>query len=147
MKNTIKNFAIIMILSIFFVPTLTIKTYASSSSVLTTPIETVSNTQTDNNYANINGLENEIMPNTPIEVVQDRITKKGNEVVDLIQRIAKPISEAVFCISAFVSVFGIFGRSGAVMKGLIGMALSVVVYTSILFAPEILQWGSMWLSH
>lgn len=150
MKNTIKNFILMIIFSVCLLPAFTVGAYASDTAISTTPIGTVStsnqSTSTQNNAVNITQVENEVMPKTTIDQAKTWATRKGNDIISLLQTIVQPLAVVVFIVSAFVAMFGVFGHGGVTMKGIIGMAISVVMYTGVLFAPEIIQFVSGWLA-
>jgi hypothetical protein len=151
MKNTIKKFILMFLFSVCLLPAFSVGVYASDTAISTTPIGTVStsnqNTSTQTNGAvNIAQVESEVMPKTTIDQAKVWATRKGNDLVSLLQTIVQPLAVIVFIISAFVAMFGVFGHGGVTMKGIIGMAIAVVMYTGVLFAPEIIQFTSGWLA-
>lgn len=159
MKSKLKNIVITLLLSICVIPMFGIGVFATGTDTLSTsPTQTISSNGTlSTNSPNINSpelRENEdggwVMDSNITNVSMDKATnwanRKGFDVVKFLQTIVQPLAIIVFIISGFVAMIGSFGRGGFVGKGLLGMGISIVMYTGVLFAPEIIQFFSQWLS-
>lgn len=150
MKNAVKNFILMILFSVCLLPMFSIGVYASNTTISNTPINTVStndqNTTTGTKPVNSTDLEKNFMPSVSMDKAKNWANRKGTDVVGLLQTIVQPLAVIVFIISAFISMFGVFGHNGVVLQGIIGMAIAVIMYTGVLFAPEIIQFTSGWLA-
>lgn len=98
---------------------------------------------------NINTLSNSVnsqVPNVQVQEVESWIDRKGGDVIRVLQKFAQPFSVIIFISGAIMSLFGIFGNGKMFWKGVIGMGIAVVMYTVILYSPEILDFLQVWLS-
>lgn len=86
------------------------------------------------------------LPNVSYNEAKDLVERKTFDVVRLLQTFGKPFVIIVFLGCAGVSLLGLLSKSGNLAKGLIGMFLSGVLYTAIIYAPEIVHFFSTWLS-
>ncbi|WCK56947.1 hypothetical protein PP175_27540 (plasmid) [Aneurinibacillus sp. Ricciae_BoGa-3] len=72
--------------------------------------------------------------------------KKAYDVVHFLQKVIEPIAIIFFILCAVMSMAGSFGNSQLVGRGMWGMAISVVVYAGILYAPELMNFTVGWLA-
>lgn len=98
----------------------------------------------------INGTSNDEiptveMPNVTIDVAQNFVERKGFDIIALLQTFAQPFSIALFIFGAFLALIGAFGKTGAVLKGLLVMGIAVIVYATVMYAPQLLDLGNGWL--
>lgn len=81
-----------------------------------------------------------------LEDFEDRILSRMLDIVSLLQTIAKPLCIIFFIICAIgVLVSVVFGSKNQKMF-IIGLALSVITYVAIIFAPDLVLFFAGWLS-
>lgn len=97
-----------------------------------------------NDTSKIDGSE--YIPNTTMGDANRWVSDKGDDLVGLGATIAQPISVLGFILGLFITLIGAFSRSSHLSKGLLVMAISIVVYVGAVFAPEIVFYFSNWLS-
>lgn len=85
------------------------------------------------------------VPNVQIEQAKTFVERKGFDVVELLQVFAQPFAIILFIFGAFVALMGAFGKSSSMMKGVLVMAIAVVIYAVTLSAPELIDFGNAWL--
>ncbi|AMN30969.1 hypothetical protein BFS06_12215 [Clostridium perfringens] len=88
----------------------------------------------------------DVLPNVGLEKASGWASKKGNDIVSFLQTAVRPLAIAIFIGCAILSLFGAFGGSGVLSKGLWGMGIAVFMYTAVTFAPNLLDFFSTWLS-
>ena len=71
---------------------------------------------------------------------------KGGDMVGFFTTIAEPIAVIIFILSAIMLAVGALAKGDWFKRGLFGMALSIVMWTAVVFAPELIQFFSEWLS-
>lgn len=144
--NRIKNIKILFIgllLAFLITPLFTI---TSSATVGTSKVDPITGAITDTTNTTKSDIEDAVgIPNVTIDDAKDLVEKKTYDVVSLLQVFAKPFTIICFIISAIVTVMGAFGRGGYVSKGILGMFISGLVYTAVMYAPQIVQFFSTWL--
>lgn len=86
------------------------------------------------------------IPDTTIEDANQWVSKKGEDLVGLGGTIAEPIAILGFMLGLFITLAGAFTKSNHVIKGLIVMAISIVVYVGAIFAPDLVHYFSTWLA-
>lgn len=143
----------------------TINAFADSSSTMSTtqvkPVEKSSatdkladNTISKNNKAlDVQNKPNreplsatDVVPNVSVDKATHWATNKGSDAITFLQSAVRPIAIIVFIISALVALCGgVFGGN-AVTKGLIGMGISVFMFTAVTFAPDLVNFFSNWLA-
>jgi hypothetical protein len=74
-----------------------------------------------------------------IEEVEGYVEEKGNRFISFLQYAAEPVLIIAFILSALIASFGAIGDGNLITKGLMGMIISGVSYSAILFAPELLS--------
>lgn len=138
-------------------PTLT---FAATGTNVST-VEAVSNTTTQNvagtnsttsttgttggtSMSDIDGSKQ--IPDTTINDANNWVAKKGNDLVGLGGTIAEPISIIGFMVGLLITLAGAVSKSNHIIKGLLVMAISIGVYVGTVFAPELVQYFSTWLS-
>lgn len=77
---------------------------------------------------------------------EDYVGKKLFDVVGFCQSFIKPLTYVTFIISTIALLFGVVTGSKSKFKGLLGMAFSIFVYVAVVFAPQIVEYFSAWLS-
>lgn len=96
------------------------------------------------NMSDIDGSS--YIPDTTIEDANQWVNDKGEDLVGLGGTIAEPLSIIGFMLGLFITLAGAFTRSNHIVKGLLVMAISIVVYVGTVFAPELVQYFSTWLA-
>jgi lipopolysaccharide export LptBFGC system permease protein LptF len=86
------------------------------------------------------------VPKVTITQAEKWAERKGFEVVHLLQKVVQPFAIIIFILSAFMSMFGAFGNSQLVGRGMWGMAIAIIMYAIVLYAPEILDSAMAWLA-
>lgn len=117
--------------------------YATSNEVSTTPIETIE--QMTEEEALQNRVDN-MVPSVSIEQATEVVESKMNDVVYLLQRIGKPLAQIAVIVSMIVALFGVFGDSSLLSRGLVGIVIAGLVLFLISYAPEILDFVSSWMA-
>ena len=107
--------------------------------------QTLSTTQTDENGNKYYSASGEI-PSVNAKQATDWAERKGGDFVNFLQTFAYPFSLALFVISVFLVGIGAIAKNDWFKRGIFGMAISIVVFTATIFAPELLQFFSEWLA-
>lgn len=84
------------------------------------------------------------LPEVSIDQATDWADRKGGDATNFLQVGGQWLAIIVFIISAVLTMFGAI--AGKVSKGLIGIFLSIVMYTGITFAPMLIDFFSQWLA-
>ena len=121
--------------------------YASNSVTIKneSPLLINESTNTDNS--------SRVLPsNTPqgdgsLKKAEEYVEDKLFDVVGFFQSFIKPLTYVTFILSAIGILVGIIFDSGrSKMGGLLGMIFSIIVYVSVVFAPQIVEYFGAWLS-
>lgn len=72
--------------------------------------------------------------------------RKGNDLVGFFTTAAQPLAVVIFIISAIMLAVGGMTKGDWFKRGLLGMAISIVMWTAVVFAPELIQFFSEWLA-
>lgn len=78
------------------------------------------------------------LPTTNVTDAEAKIEQKAWNIISLCQTIGKPICIIGFIIGAIIALFGALGKKGAA-PGLIACLIAGVMYVSINYAPEIVN--------
>lgn len=148
--NKLKSSVILLAL----IPTVSIMSpisaFAEGSNVSTVSkisdsnVKKVKNSSKKMDTSKIDGSE--YIPDATIEDANQWVNKKGDDLVGFGSTLASPLSIIGFMIGLFMTLLGGFTRSRVLGKGLLVMAISIVVYVGVVFAPELVQYFSGWLS-
>ena len=138
LNSKIKNFVIAFILSILILP-VGFSTPASATITVNNGVSTINSSSDYENIANGD------LPNTSMDEISNKIEGKTYEVVYLMQSFAKPFCYIIFIACAIIAVFGAISKTAYLTKGLIGFFICGIVYTAILYAPEIVYFFSNWV--
>lgn len=146
--NTIKDIKFLLIgllLSILIVPLFTLTSFATVDTSKVDPItgainETQTNTNTNTSIDDAVGL-----PPVTMDEMTDLVERKTYDVVNLLQVFVKPFAVICFIGCAIMTLIGSFGHGGYVGKGLLGMFIAGMIYTAVLYAPQLVQFFSTWL--
>lgn len=87
------------------------------------------------------------IPETTIEDANQWVADKGNDLVGLGGTLAEPIAIIGFMLGLFITLLGGFTKSSVLSKGLLVMAISIIVYVGVAFAPELIHYFSSWLAN
>lgn len=101
--------------------------------------------QVDENDNIISNPADKIMTKVTLEEAETKILKKVNDIVKLVQKIVLPLCILTFIISALHVLFGLFSRRGPIW-GFIGMGISGVTFTCVLYAYDIVYFICNYLS-
>lgn len=156
MKIT-KKCIVFFVTLMMILPIFSMNVYADTMS--TKSVETINKEKTAKSVDNVakntiknnsNSLEvynnDKTLPKTDIKQATNWATRKGTDVVYFLQNIVKPLAIAVFIICGLITLFGAIGGKGYVSKGLVGLCISVIIFTATSFAPEIVEYASRWLA-
>lgn len=122
--------------------------YASNSSIIKNEspvLITESNIDTNTNNGIIS-KNNTIQGGGSLDKAEDYVESKLFDVVGFLQSFIKPLTYVTFIISTIMVLFGVITDSKSKFKGFLGMAFSIFVYVSVVFAPQIVEYFSSWLS-
>lgn len=72
--------------------------------------------------------------------------EKGGDMVGFMTTVAEPVAILIFIASAIMLAVGALAKGDWFKRGLFGMALSIVMWTAVVFAPELIQFFSEWLA-
>lgn len=144
LSKAIHFIALSIVLALYFLPTLAFATSNTYSS------DTLKNSKDTMDGVVIHGSKTEEipkveLPDVSIEVAQNYVERKGFDVIALMQTFAQPFTIGLFILGAFMALLGAFGKTGAVLKGVIVMAIAVVIYATVLYAPQLMDLGNAWL--
>lgn len=141
--NKIKKLLPIVMIGIFLNSGVS---YASNSSIIKNEspvLITEPNTTTSNGIISKN---NTIQSGGSLDKAEDYVENKLFDVVGFLQSFIKPLTYVTFIISTIMVLFGVVTDSKSKFKGFLGMAFSIFVYVSVVFAPQIVEYFSSWLS-
>lgn len=72
--------------------------------------------------------------------------EKGGDIVGFFTTIAEPVSVLIFILGAIMMAVGALSKGDWFKRGVFAMALAIVMWTAVVFAPELIQFFSEWLS-
>lgn len=72
--------------------------------------------------------------------------KKGGDLIGFFTTMAEPLAVIIFILSAVMMAVGALAKGDWFKRGVVGMAIAVVMWTAVVFAPELIQFFSEWLS-
>lgn len=105
------------------------------------------------NEADMATRENRVMANTTIQgdgslkKAEEYVERKLFDVVGFFQSFIKPLTYVTFIISAMTILFGVITSSKkGLTLGILGMAVSIIIYVAVIFAPQIVEYLGAWLS-
>ena len=102
---------------------------------------------TSNKYGPSQEVVDGILPETgSMEDASAWGERKMYEIVELLQRWVQPFAIIIFIICSFLILFGAIGNGRLLGIGMTGIALTLLVYAGVLFAPEILNFFSSWVA-
>ena len=140
--NKVKLFVVTLLLGVIVLPLCYINTINVGATSRVAQIELIDEETTNTNESN----EEALLPSVTMDDAMNHLEEKVFDVVKLLQVIGKPFCIVAFIICAILTLLGTFGKSGYVMKGLVGMLICAIAYTCILFSPQIVNFLSTWLA-
>lgn len=72
--------------------------------------------------------------------------RKGDDLVGFFTTAAQPLAVLIFIASAIMLAVGALAKGDWFKRGLLGMAIAIVMWTAVVFAPELVQFFSEWLA-
>lgn len=87
------------------------------------------------------------IPDTTMDDANQWVNRKGDDLVGFGGNLAEPISIIGFMLGLFLTLAGALTRGTYLGKGLLIMAISIVVYVGAVFAPELVHYFSSWLAN
>lgn len=72
--------------------------------------------------------------------------RKGDDLVGFFTTVAQPLAVLIFIASAIMLAVGALAKGDWFKRGLLGMAIAIVMWTAVVFAPELIQFFSEWLA-
>ena len=118
--------------------------YASNSSIIKNESPALIEGSTSNR--GIISQQNTVQSGGSLDKAEDYVETKLFDVVGFFQSFIKPLTYVTFIISTIMLLFGVVTDSKSKFKGLLGMAFSIFVYVAVVFAPQIVEYFSSWLS-
>lgn len=85
------------------------------------------------------------IPNVTMDEVSDWVDRKGFEIVGLLQRFVQPFAIIIFIGCAILALIGAFGNGKLVSSGILGMVIALVLYSVVVFAPELMDTFLNWV--
>lgn len=120
-------------------------TLLATTTLETAPVTTVEEKTTEEEgweaYQESVGL-----PDVTVERASGFVQSKLYDIVEMLQIIVRPLAMIAVVVSLLTALFGAFGDSGLVYKGLIGVVIAGLCYFGVMFAPEILDFIFSWMS-
>ena len=120
--------------------------YASNSSIIKNESPVLITESNRNMNNGIIPKNNTIQSGGSLDKAEDYVENKLFDVVGFLQSFIKPLTYVTFIISTIMVLFGVVTDSKSKFKGFLGMAFSIFVYVSVVFAPQIVEYFSSWLS-
>lgn len=142
-KNTVALLAIVAIMGVSSVPTEATTILEGTSPSLIEAGVGNGNAKIDNGIANNNSI---IQGGGTLSKAESYVDDKLGDVVGFFQSAIKPFTYVMFIISAIFILLGIVTGSKNKFYGLLGMAFSVIVYVAVMYAPQLVDYFSAWLS-
>ena len=145
------NFKMILKGMITFVATILMLGFANSvfatDSVDLSPVQPITE-QSSTDYSNSNEIfyETGELPAVEIEQAANFISGKLGDVIKFLQLIIKPLCVLMAALCLGMSVFGIFGDSGLLTRGLVGLFFTALCYFGVMHAPELVGFINSWMS-
>lgn len=118
--------------------------YASNSSIIKNESPTL--IEGSASSRGIISQQNTAQSGGSLDKAENYVETKLFDVVGFFQSFIKPLTYVTFIISTIMVLFGVVTDSKSKFKGLLGMAFSIFVYVSVVFAPQIVEYFSSWLS-
>lgn len=134
-----------------FVMMLTIPTIAfGNDSVSLSPVQPITNTETKPTVGITNPndkfYETGELPSVQVEEAANFISGKLGDLIQGLQLIIKPFCVLMAALCIGMSVFGIFGDSALLSRGLFGLFLTAICYFGVMYAPEIVEFIHSWMA-
>lgn len=118
--------------------------YASNSSIIKNESPVLITESNTNN--SIISKNNTVQGGGSLDKAEGYVEDKLFDVVEFFQSFIKPLTYVTFILSTIMVLFGVVTDSKSKFKGFLGMAFSIFVYVSVVFAPQIVEYFSSWLS-
>lgn len=112
---------------------------------VTTETTTGENEEGTHNPADIPYTGNLIEEGVTVDDLGNKIIDKMVDVVDLLKKIAAPLSVIMFIVGAILMVLGAFGKRDGISKGIVVCLLSIVMYSLCMYAGPIISAVNNWL--
>lgn len=112
---------------------------------VTTETTTEENGEGTHNPADIPYTGNLIEEGVTVDDLGNKIIDKMVDVVDLLKKIAAPLSVIMFIVGAILMVLGAFGKRDGISKGIVVCLLSIVMYSLCMYAGPIISAVNNWL--
>lgn len=142
LKN-IKTVIVALVLSLLIMPFFFSTPVHAESLAVNNGVTHIDENTTSN--SDTSAIDSAQLPSTSVKEVSDLVEKKTYDVVTIMQVFAKPFASVIFIFSAILTLFGAITKGG-MSKGLIGMFIAGMMYTAVMYAPEIVHFFSTWLS-
>lgn len=124
--------------------------YAGNSSIIENEspilINEINSNEISENPINVTSRESIIKSGGNLDKAEKYVESKLFDVVGFLQSFVKPLTYVTFIVSTIAMLFGVITDSKSKFKGLLGMAFSIFVYVSVVFAPQIVDYFSSWLA-
>lgn len=143
--NKIKMIGFLFAVGIMFTLTGGLEPVYATNNIATKPIETIENSNISEKEQLENRVDN-MLPSVSIEQATEVVENKMNDVVYFMQKIGKPLAQIAVVASMLIALFGVFGDSSLMIRGLFGILIAGFVLFLISYAPEILNFVSSWMA-
>lgn len=146
-KNLFKGFfALFMVFTLLGISNVVF----GNDSVNLSPVQPITNSSSNqsSNYSNANDkfYETGELPSVPIEDAANFVGGKLGDLIIGLQLIVKPFCVLMAALCIGMSVFGIFGDSALLTRGLLGLFLTAICYFGVMHAPELVGFINNWMS-
>lgn len=146
--NKIKKIIPIVIMGVLFNSGVA---YANNSSIIkneapvliTESNTSMSTNRTSNSIVNGNNI---IEGDGSLDKAERYVENKLFDIVGFLQSFVKPLTYVTFIVSTIMMLFGVVTESRSKFSGFLGMAFSIFVYVTVVFAPQIVEYFSSWLA-
>lgn len=113
------------------------------------PVQVEENNTTNENISTSENIQVEytgnILTNTTVDDLGNKVIDKLNDVVDLLKKIAAPLSIITFIIGVIFMVFGAFGKRDGIKQGVVIAILSILMYSLCMYAGPIISAVHNWI--
>lgn len=113
------------------------------------PVQVEENNTTNENISTSENIQVEytgnILTNTTVDELGNKVIDKLNDVVDLLKKIAAPLSIITFIVGVIFMVFGAFGKRDGIKQGVVIAVLSILMYSLCMYAGPIISAVHNWI--
>lgn len=148
-KLSMVTMLVVITVSAFFTINVDAKTILENANLSTINMveekESLSSNSVENNTIISNATLN-TQGSGSLYKAENYMNEKLGDVVKFLQSFIKPFTYIAFILSAISIIIGMIAGSKHKFAGIIGMALSILVYMCVSFGPEIVEYFAAWLA-